>query len=62
MLTKKDLQDIKGIVKGSETRLKKEIGKVQKDLKFAIKFLDKQDIRIEERVTKIEEHLHFPQN
>jgi hypothetical protein len=56
------IDGVESRVKNSEIAIKRELGKVQKDLKFAIKFLDKQDIRTEERITKIEENLNFPQN
>lgn len=66
MLTKTDLTHIGTIVKASETRIKgefrKEIRKVVTKLEEMDKFLDKQDVKNENRIRKIENYLHFPQN
>ena len=66
MLTKTDLYEIDKIVKGSEVRVKKEIGtkitKVQKKLEEMDNFLDKELMADRRRIFRIEEHLNFPEN
>jgi vacuolar-type H+-ATPase subunit I/STV1 len=67
MLTKSDLQAIRGIVvnevNGSETRVKRELGKkidkVQKTLEEMDKFLDKEIMADRKRIVKIEEKLQI---
>jgi hypothetical protein len=70
MLTKSDLQQIGNVVEKSEKRIKKEItahvtkevGKVERKLDNMDKFLDKEIMADRRRITRIEEHLNFPQN
>jgi intergrase/recombinase len=74
MLTKTDLKEISEIVKGSESRIKKDVisevnkkittetRKIQKNLEEMDKFLDKEVMTDRKRIIRIEEHLNFPQN
>jgi hypothetical protein len=66
MLTKTDLHEIGKIVKGSEVRVKKELGakitKVQNKLEEMDKFLDKEIMADRKRIVRIEENLNFPEN
>ncbi len=57
MLTKTDLNQITKIVKSSEVRLSKKIYKIDKKLDKAINFLDRDYIKLLERIERIEEHL-----
>lgn len=59
MLTKKDLNLITKIVKTSEERINKKIDKIDRKLDKAINFLDRDYIKLLERVERIEEHLHL---
>jgi len=64
MLTKTDLKQIKGIVKTEnesfEKRLDRKIEKIDKKLDFAINILDRDYIKLLERVERIEKHLQLP--
>ena len=59
MLTKNDLTQISKIVKSSEERLNRKIDKIDKKLDKAINFLDRDYIKLLERVERIEKHLHL---
>lgn len=63
MLTKSDLHEIDKIVKGSEVRVKKELGtkinKVQKKLEEMDSFLDKELMADRRRIIRIEEKLQI---
>jgi hypothetical protein len=57
MLTKNDLTQITKIVGASEERLNKKLHKLDLKLDYAISFLDRDYIRLLQRVERIEEHL-----
>jgi len=59
MLTKNDLTQISKIVKLSEERLNRKIDKIDKKLDKAINSLDRDYIKLLERVERIEKHLHL---
>ena len=59
MLTKNDLNLITKIVKTSEERINKKIDRIDRKLDKAINFLDRDYIKLLERVERIEEHLHL---
>ena len=63
MLTKTDLNQISKIIKSENNSLGKEINKkfkkVEMKLDKAINFLDRDHIRLLERVDRIEEHLQL---
>lgn len=59
MLTKSDLNQITKIVKDSEKRLDRKIDKIDKKLDKTINFLDRDYIKLLERVERIEEHLQL---
>jgi hypothetical protein len=48
-----ELREINTRVKNIEIKL----NKIQKDLKYAVDFLDKDNLKIQKRVERIEEHL-----
>lgn len=57
MLTKTDLSQIEKIVKSTELRLNKRFEKLERKLDYAINFLDRDYLKLLDRVEKIEEHL-----
>ena len=61
MLTKGDLNEIGKIVKSTEVRLDKKFDKgfdrLERKLDYAINFLDRDYLKLPQRVEKIEEHL-----
>jgi hypothetical protein len=63
MLTTKDLKQIDNVVGkrvlASEKRLNKKIDKIDRKLDKAINFLDRDYIRLLERVERIENHLQL---
>lgn len=75
-LSKDDFSEISKIIKNELDPLKNDLSTVKKDLKGVKKsiikiddnvedilgFLDVQDVKLEKRVKRIEEHLNLPQN
>ncbi len=75
-LSKDDFSEISKIIKNELDPLKNDLSTVKKDLKGVKKsitkiddnvedilgFLDAQDVKLEKRVKRIEEHLNLPQN
>ncbi len=59
MLTKTDLNEISKIVKSSEIRLDKRIDKLGRKLDYAINFLDRDHLKLLDRIERIEEHLNL---
>lgn len=63
MLTKTDLKQIKDIVheevKSSENRLGKRIDGLERKLDYTINFLDRDYLKLLERVERIEERLNM---
>lgn len=75
MLTKSDIEQIRGVVreevemvveeqidplKKDVKILKKSVKKIEKTLDVAIKAFDEEDVKMAKRITKIEQHLNFP--
>lgn len=62
-LTKKDLSQIGQVVDQKlEVRLKplkKDIGKIKEDVSVMLNFLDREDVKLGKRVSRIEDSLHF---
>lgn len=59
MLTKSDLSQIKEIVETSEKRINKKIGILERKMDYAINFLDRDYLKLLQRVERIEEHLNL---
>ncbi len=67
-------ENLQGEIKMSQLRIMSRIGrvedrlknieiktsKIQKDVKTAVNFLDKEELKTSQRVERIEEHLHLP--
>ena len=66
--------ELQGDIKISQMRILNEIGelknrlknleikvdKIQKDLKIVVSFFDKEELRLQKRITRMEEHLRLP--
>ncbi|KKQ74321.1 MAG: hypothetical protein US95_C0028G0008 [Candidatus Woesebacteria bacterium GW2011_GWB1_38_5] len=63
MLTKTDLIQIKDIVQGEnqllENKLGKRIDRLERKMDYAINFLDRDYLKLLNRVERIEEHLNL---
>jgi len=57
MLTKTDLNEIGKILKSTEIRLDKRFDKLERKLDYTINFLDRDYLKLLQRIEKIEEHL-----
>lgn len=57
-----DIRDLKDRIKSLEIRTTKNHAEVRKEIREVLNFLDKQDVTIQKRVKKVEEHLNLPKN
>lgn len=57
MLTKTDLNEIGKVLKSTEVRLDKRFDKLERKLDYTINFLDRDYLKLLQRIEKIEEHL-----
>ncbi len=65
MLTKDDLKEIKNLLNPLEKDLgdvKKRVRKIEKTTDTMIDIFDVADVKLQKRVTRIEEHLDLPKN
>lgn len=65
MLTKDDLKEIKNLLNPLEKDLrdvKKRVRKIEKTADVMIGMFDAADVKLQKRVTRIEEHLNLPKN
>lgn len=57
-----DIRELKDRIKSLEIRTTKNHAEVRKEIREVLNFLDKQDVVIQKRAKKVEDHLNLPNN